>query len=170
MRRRDFIKVIAGATAVCPFVVHAQQQVGKVFHIGVLETTSQAMNGANLDAFRQGLLKSGYVEGQNLVIEYRSGDGREERFPNLAIELARLNVDLILARGTPAALGQECHKNYSNSLSWNRRSCCERHRCQPRAPRGKYYWAKCLRHRIVCKTARAALRVGTPSRTDCVPD
>ena len=104
MRRRDFIKVIAGATTVCPLVVRAQQQVGKVFHIGVLETTSQALNSANLDAFRQGLLKSGFVEGQNLVIEYRSGDGREERFPNLAIELARLNVDLILARGTPAAL------------------------------------------------------------------
>jgi putative ABC transport system substrate-binding protein len=69
-----------------------------------LETTSQALNSANLDAFRQGLLKSGFVEGQNLVIEYRSGDGREERFPDLAIELARLNVDLILARGTPAAL------------------------------------------------------------------
>jgi putative ABC transport system substrate-binding protein len=104
MRRRDFIKVIAAATAAYPFGVRAQQQGGKVFHIGVLETTSQALNGANLDAFRQGLLKSGYVEGQNLVIEYRSGDGREERFPNLAIELARLNVDLILARGTPAAL------------------------------------------------------------------
>jgi putative ABC transport system substrate-binding protein len=84
--------------------VRAQQQVGKVFHIGVLETTSQALNSANMDAFRQGLLKSGFVEGQNLVIEYRSGDGREERFPDLAIELARLNVDLILARGTPAAL------------------------------------------------------------------
>ena len=104
MRRRDFIKVIAGATAVCPLVLRAQQRVGKVFHIGVLETTSQALNSANLDAFRQGLLKSGFVEGQNLVIEYRSGDGREERFPDLAIELARLNVDLILARGTPAAL------------------------------------------------------------------
>ena len=104
MRRRDFIKVIAGATVVYPFAVRAQQQGGKVFHIGVLETTSQALNGANLDAFRQGMLKSGYVEGQNLVIEYRSGDGREERFPNLAIELARLKVDLILARGTPAAL------------------------------------------------------------------
>ena len=50
------------------------------------------------------LLKSGYIERQNLIIEYRSGDGREERFPNLAMELARLNVDLILARGTPAAL------------------------------------------------------------------
>ena len=104
MKRREFIKVIAGATAVYPFVVRAQPQSRKVFHIGVLETTSQALNGDNLDAFRQGLLKSGYVEGQNLVIEYRSGDGREERFPNLAIELARLNVDLILARGTPAAL------------------------------------------------------------------
>ena len=104
MRRRDFIKVIAGATAVCPLVVRAQQQVGKVFHIGVLETTSQALNGDNFDAFRQGLHEFEYIEGQNLVIEYRSADGHNERFPNLATELARLNVDLILARGTPAAL------------------------------------------------------------------
>jgi putative ABC transport system substrate-binding protein len=104
MRRRDFIKVIAGATAVCPLVVRAQQQVGKIFHIGVLETTSQALNGDNFDAFRQGLHEFEYIEGQNLVIEYRSADGHNERFPNLATELARLNVDLILARGTPAAL------------------------------------------------------------------
>jgi putative ABC transport system substrate-binding protein len=104
MRRRDFIKVIAGATAVFPLVARAQQRVGKVFHIGVLETTSQALNGDNFDAFRQGLHEFEYIEGQNLVIEYRSADGHNERFPNLATELARLNVDLILARGTPAAL------------------------------------------------------------------
>jgi putative ABC transport system substrate-binding protein len=104
MQRRKFITLLGGVAAALPLAARAQQQVGKVFHIGVLEQTSQALNGANLDAFRQGLLKSGYVEGQNLVIDYRSGDGREERFPDLAIELARLNVDLILARGTPAAL------------------------------------------------------------------
>jgi putative tryptophan/tyrosine transport system substrate-binding protein len=104
MRRRDFIKVIAGATAVYPFVVRAQQQVGKVYRIGILEPTSQALNGDNFDAFRQGLHEFEYIEGQNLVIEYRSADGHNERFPNLATELARLNMDLILARGTPAAL------------------------------------------------------------------
>jgi putative ABC transport system substrate-binding protein len=68
----------------------------------MLETIPQAMNADNLDAFRQGLRELGYVEGQSLVIEYRSADGREERFQSLAEELVRLKVDLIVTRGTPA--------------------------------------------------------------------
>jgi ABC transporter substrate binding protein/Transcription elongation factor, N-terminal len=59
---------------------------------------------ATLNAFRQGLRELGYVEGQNFVIEYRAADGRIERFSDLADELARLKVDLILAPVTPAAL------------------------------------------------------------------
>lgn len=70
----------------------------------MLETISAALNTANLDALRQGLREFGYVEGQNIVIEYRSADGRQERFPDLATELIRLKVDLIVVRGTPAAL------------------------------------------------------------------
>jgi putative ABC transport system substrate-binding protein len=58
---------------------------------------------AALDAFRQGLRERGYVEGQNILIEYRAADGKIERFPGLATELARLKVDLILALNTPAA-------------------------------------------------------------------
>ena len=64
-----------------------------------------ASNEANLSAFRQGLRELGYVEGQNVVIEYRSADGRPERFPDLATELVRLKVDVIVTRGTSAALG-----------------------------------------------------------------
>ena len=56
-----------------------------------------------LDAFRQGLRERGYVEGQNIVIEYQTADGRIERFPGLATELVRLKVDLIIAANTPAA-------------------------------------------------------------------
>jgi putative ABC transport system substrate-binding protein len=78
------------------------QQAGKVYRIGVLETAPMVLNAANLDAFRQGLRERGYVEGQNLAIEYSSADGRADRFPALAHELVRLKVDLILARGTPA--------------------------------------------------------------------
>jgi putative ABC transport system substrate-binding protein len=100
MRRREFIALVGGAAA-WPLVARAQQLAGKVFHIGILEPTSEALNGANLDAFRQGLHDLGYIEGQNLIIEYRSVDGHHERFSNLATDL---NVDLILARGTPAAL------------------------------------------------------------------
>src|ERR1041384_4968733 len=75
------------------------QQAKKVYRLGVLEVTSTAGNVANFDAFRQGLRELGYVEGQNLTIEYRSADGRSERFPELATELAALRVDLIVTRG-----------------------------------------------------------------------
>jgi putative tryptophan/tyrosine transport system substrate-binding protein len=83
-------------------VVEAQ---GKTFRIGVLDVLGAASNGANLSAFRQGLRELGYIEGQNVVIEYRSADGRPERFPDLATELVRLKVDVIVTRGTSAALG-----------------------------------------------------------------
>jgi len=80
------------------------QPAGKIYRIGVLETRSAALNAANLDAFRQGLRELGYRDGQNVEIAYRSSDGRNERFPALASELVSLKVDLILTRGTPAAL------------------------------------------------------------------
>ena len=63
-----------------------------------------ALNAANFDAFRKGLLELGYAEGKNLVIDYRSAEGRAARFPDLATELVRLKVDLIVTRGTPALL------------------------------------------------------------------
>ena len=80
------------------------QPTGKVYRIGMLETRSTVLNAANIDAFRQGLRELGYRENQNLEIVYRSSDGRDDRFPGLASELVNLKVDLILTRGTPAAL------------------------------------------------------------------
>ena len=93
------------ALLVCSAPLGAEAQTpGKVWRIGMLETTSMALNAPNLDAFRRGLRELGYVEGRNFMIEYRSADGRRERFPDLAAELVRLEVDLILTRGTPAVL------------------------------------------------------------------
>lgn len=80
------------------------QQPAKGYRIGMLETTAASLNAANLQAFRHELAALGYVEGQNLTIDYRSADGKVERFPELAAELVRLRVDLIVTRGTPAAL------------------------------------------------------------------
>jgi putative ABC transport system substrate-binding protein len=102
MNRRSFIGVLAGGTLAAPLAA-AAQQVGKVYRIGILETIPAAQNAANLAALRKGLRDLGYVEGRNLIIEYRSADGRAERFPDLASELVRLKVDLIVTRGTPAA-------------------------------------------------------------------
>jgi putative ABC transport system substrate-binding protein len=101
VRRREFIKVLSGAAA-WPIAVRAQPA-GKVYRIGVLETIPQALNAPNLDALRRGLRARGYVEGNNLLIEYRSADGRADRFPGVATELIRLGVDLLVTRGTPAA-------------------------------------------------------------------
>src|SRR5262245_22622135 len=102
MRRREFISLLGAAGTAWPRAARAQQQ--KRFRIGMLETISPALNAAHLDAFRNGLRELGYVEGQNYTIEYRSADGRADRFPDLAAELVRLGVDLIVARGTPSAL------------------------------------------------------------------
>ena len=102
MDRRTFICGVTGGLLAAPFAAHAQQ-VGKTYRIGILEPIPAAQNAANLDALRKGLRDLGYVEGRNLVIEYRSADGRAERFPDLASELVRLKIDLMVTRGTPAA-------------------------------------------------------------------
>ena len=103
MDRRGFIRTVAGGLLTTPLAAEAQQ-LGKPYRIGVLERTSTAVNAANVNAFRQGLRERGYVEGERFLIEYRSADGRDEQFPILAAELVQLKVNLILTRGTPAAL------------------------------------------------------------------
>jgi len=89
-----------------PLAAGAQQPV-KVPRIGYLLTGSLESPGtvAALGAFRQGLREHGYREGQNILIEYRTAEGRIERFPDLARELVQLNVDLIVAGATPTARG-----------------------------------------------------------------
>jgi len=96
MRRHEFIAGLGGALAT-PLTARAQKP-GKVVRIGMLETRPVEQSSADQNAFRQALREYGYVEGQNLTIEYRSADGRPGHFASLAIELVRLNVDLILTR------------------------------------------------------------------------
>ena len=102
MRRREFITLFGGAAA-WPLVSRAQPS-RKLTRIGMLETVAPLENVANFDAFRRRLGELGHMEGQDLAIEYRSADGRAERFPALANELVQLPVDIIVTRGTPAAL------------------------------------------------------------------
>jgi ABC-type uncharacterized transport system substrate-binding protein len=88
---------------IAPLAAEAEQA-GRVYRIGLLERVPPALNAANFDAFRLGLRELGYAEGQNLTIEYRSAEGRPDQFLDLATELINLNVDVIVTRGTPAAL------------------------------------------------------------------
>ena len=77
------------------------QQPTKVHRIGFLSTISRSAISARIDAFRQGLRELGYVEGKNIVIEWRSGEGKIDRLPALAAELARLKVDVIVTAAPP---------------------------------------------------------------------
>lgn len=101
--RRQFMFTLAGGLLVRPLAVSAEP-LGRLHRIGMLERTSPVTNAANVNAFRRGLRERGYVEGESFAIEYRSADGRDERFPDLAAELVQSEVSLILTRGTPASL------------------------------------------------------------------
>jgi putative ABC transport system substrate-binding protein len=94
------------AGLLCALVVSfaATAQSAKVYRIGLLELSPARANRANLEALIRGLRDAGYVEGTNLIIDYRSADGRAERFADLAANLARAKPDVIVTRGTPAAL------------------------------------------------------------------
>jgi ABC-type uncharacterized transport system substrate-binding protein len=104
MRRREFITLLGSAAVTWPFAICAQQG-AKVARIGLMLTPPLESPEARaaVDSFRQGLRERGYVEGQNIVIEYRSADGNIERFAEQAMELVRLDLDLIVASNTPAA-------------------------------------------------------------------
>jgi putative tryptophan/tyrosine transport system substrate-binding protein len=80
------------------------QQAGKIFRIGFLDSSNASGMAVLLDAFRQELSKLGWIEGKNIIIEYRFGEQKLEHLPDLAAELVRLRVDLIVVTGTPPAL------------------------------------------------------------------
>ena len=99
--RRGFLARTVTLLA-APLAAEAQPT-GKVYRIGYLAIASPTASGPSMDAFRQGLREFGWVEGQNVSIEYRFADGETARLPGLAAELVRLNVDLIFAVSSPPA-------------------------------------------------------------------
>jgi ABC-type uncharacterized transport system substrate-binding protein len=102
MRRRDFITLLGGAAAAWPFKAHAQQPAMPV--VGYLNNGSPEADASRLTGLRRGLNQSGYVEGRNLVIEYRWAGNQADRLPALAADLVQLRVAVIVTPGLVATL------------------------------------------------------------------
>src|SRR5262245_5339122 len=101
LKRRDFITLLGGAVAL-PVAARAQQTPMPV--IGLLGSSTLAYRARYLPAFLQGLRETGYVEGQNVAIEYRWAEDQYDRLPDLAADLARRQVTVIAAHDSPSAI------------------------------------------------------------------
>jgi ABC-type uncharacterized transport system substrate-binding protein len=102
MRRRDFIRVIAGLGVAWPLAIRAQSPAGKIYRLGILQPAKPPE--PLVDALIERLKELGYREGRNIAYEYRWAEGRLDRFPELAKQLVDLKVDVITVFTTPGAI------------------------------------------------------------------
>src|SRR5262249_36140073 len=103
MKRREFISLLGGAVAAWPLAARAQQP-PKLPTIGFLGESTPVAQSERTAAFVQRLRELGWTEGRTVAIEYRWAEGRSERFAEIATELVRLKVDVIVTSSTPAVI------------------------------------------------------------------
>ncbi len=155
------------------YLADAQQQkkIPRIAFLGAASATSRA---SRLDAFRQGLWELGYVEGKNIIIEYRHAEGKFERLPELSAELAHLKVDIIVTQGSPAA--EAARKTTSTIpiiMATGGDACWLGAGCEPRPAGRERHRIIQSRHRSGWETAGASQgsrTQGLPRRHDGAAD
>jgi putative ABC transport system substrate-binding protein len=141
MKRREFITLLGGAAAAWPVAARAQRQ-RKIWRVGFLEMPLRpaVLESSRYAAFARGMRELGYVEGDNLAIEYRFAEGEPERLSNLVAELVELKPDVLVVAGTQAVgAAQEATTSISHSHGDDERSNWERVCPRSRAARRQYY-------------------------------
>jgi len=118
VHRRAFLGAVVGALVVAPLAVEAQPA-GKVWRIGFLSPGGPEQDSALWAALRELLRERGWIEGQNLVVDWRHAEGKYERLFDLAVELLRLKPDLFVARGGPAATAAKRATAAVPVVMWN---------------------------------------------------
>jgi putative tryptophan/tyrosine transport system substrate-binding protein len=103
MRKAGVLSILFAVVLFAVAVIAEAQQTGKIFRIGFLDGSTASGSAVLVEAFRQELLKMGWIEGKNITIEYRFAEQKRERVPELAADLVGLKVDLIVTSGTPPA-------------------------------------------------------------------
>ena len=115
MKKAAVVSILVFAILLAVGVVARAQQPKKVPRLGYLSAADPAPESARAEAFRLALRELGYIEGQNIAIEYRYAEGKVDRLPELAAELVRLKVDIIIVAGEPGDPGgQECDQDDSH--------------------------------------------------------
>jgi len=100
MKRREFIEIVTALAVAWPLAARGKPA-NKVARIGFLGSATAAGSSQSVNALREGLMALGYVEGKNIIVEFRWADGKYERLPELIADFFRLNVDVLVTHGTP---------------------------------------------------------------------
>jgi hypothetical protein len=131
MRRREFITIVGAAAAGWPFAARAQRT-GKMYRIGILllDTPANVARSPRIRAFLQGLQDLGWIDGQNVTLEWRYGEGQSERLAALAADLANIKVDITSRRRQPQPAPQNRQAARSPWLSSTQATPSEQDWCK----------------------------------------